>query len=137
MTVQIRKRVGCVSSTTSQTSAEFTHGVASGETKTLPSQDVDKVTLGIFSCSNYPAGFFTPYMDAWDGYPVERERLLTALNNLNKPVIALAGDTHNAWHNNLTLEIIEENATATWHFVDAILTKDGKISNTHTFEINA
>lgn len=76
-------------------------------------------------------------MDAWDGYPVERERLLTALNNLNKPVIALAGDTHNAWHNNLTLEIIEENATATWHFVDAILTKDGKISNTHTFEINA
>ena len=137
-----------------------------------------------------------PYnLDAWDGYPVERERLLTALNNLNKPVIALAGDTHNAWHNTLTLEngtvvatelatpgvtspgmehylsmddeaattlandlplligdlaycnlhqrgfltleITEENATATWHFVDAILTKDGKISNTHTFEINA
>lgn len=137
-----------------------------------------------------------PYnLDAWDGYPVERERLLTALNNLNKPVIALAGDTHNAWHNALTLEngtvvatelatpgvtspgmehylsmddeaattlandlplligdlaycnlhqrgfltleITEENATATWHFVDAILTKDGKVSNTHTFEINA
>ena len=33
-----------------------------GETRTLPEADVSKVTFGIFSCSNYPAGFFTPYM---------------------------------------------------------------------------
>ena len=46
-----------------------------------------------------------PYnLDAWDGYPVEREQLLTAVQQLNKPVIALAGDTHNAWHNTLTLQ---------------------------------
>jgi len=46
-----------------------------------------------------------PYnLDAWDGYPVEREQLLTAIQQLNKPVIALAGDTHNAWHNTLTLQ---------------------------------
>ncbi|MEG3766653.1 alkaline phosphatase D family protein [Alteromonas sp. 14N.309.X.WAT.G.H12] len=46
-----------------------------------------------------------PYnLDAWDGYPVERETLLTAVQKLNKPVIALAGDTHNAWHNRLTLQ---------------------------------
>jgi len=45
-----------------------------------------------------------PYnLDAWDGYPVERERLLTSLQKLDKPVITLAGDTHNAWHNVLTL----------------------------------
>ena len=35
-----------------------------GETRTLPEADVSKVTFGIFSCSNYPAGFFTPYMEA-------------------------------------------------------------------------
>ncbi|PTT99467.1 alkaline phosphatase, partial [Pseudomonas sp. HMWF031] len=35
-----------------------------GETRTLPEVDVSNVTFGIFSCSNYPAGFFTPYMEA-------------------------------------------------------------------------
>ena len=41
-----------------------------------------------------------PYnLDAWDGYPIERERLFAALHNKN--VIALAGDTHNAWNTEL------------------------------------
>ena len=35
-----------------------------GETRTLPNTNVSNVTFGIFSCSNYPAGFFTPYMEA-------------------------------------------------------------------------
>lgn len=35
-----------------------------GATRTLPSRNVDKVKFGIFSCSNYPAGFFNPYMAA-------------------------------------------------------------------------
>jgi alkaline phosphatase D len=39
-----------------------------------------------------------PYnLDAWDGYPVDREMLYAALNG--KKIITLAGDTHNAWHN--------------------------------------
>ncbi len=137
-----------------------------------------------------------PYnLDAWDGYPVERERLLAQLKQLNKPVIALAGDTHNAWHNALTLEdgtfvateiatpgvtspgmehylsmdddaaktlaedlpllirdlaycnlhqrgflsleVTDNQAVATWHFVDAILTKSGKVTDKKTYTINA
>ncbi|MGB0523261.1 MAG: alkaline phosphatase D family protein [Flammeovirgaceae bacterium] len=42
-----------------------------------------------------------PYnLDAWDGYPVEREAVYAAANG--KKLIAVAGDTHNAWHSNLT-----------------------------------
>ncbi|QDO92601.1 alkaline phosphatase [Formosa sediminum] len=39
-----------------------------------------------------------PYnLDAWDGYPVDREIIYNALNG--KKIVTLAGDTHNAWHN--------------------------------------
>jgi alkaline phosphatase D len=42
-----------------------------------------------------------PYnLDAWDGYPVERENLYAAAGS--KKLISLAGDTHNAWHSDLT-----------------------------------
>ncbi|BFT31603.1 alkaline phosphatase D family protein [Alteromonas sp. D210916BOD_24] len=137
-----------------------------------------------------------PYnLDAWDGYPVEREQLLIQLKQLNKPIIALAGDTHNAWLNTLTLEdgtvvatelatpgvtspgmehylamddnsastmaddlpllvddltycnlhqrgfltlaVSHNNATATWHYVDDILTLQGKVTATHTHVISA
>jgi alkaline phosphatase D len=41
-----------------------------------------------------------PYnLDAWDGYPVEREKLYGMLNG--KKVVTLAGDTHNAWQGEL------------------------------------
>lgn len=41
-----------------------------------------------------------PYnLDAWDGYPVEREILYNSFGN--KKIVCLAGDTHNAWYNNL------------------------------------
>jgi alkaline phosphatase D len=38
-------------------------------------------------------------LDAWDGYPAEREKLCAAAGT--KKVISLAGDTHNAWHSDL------------------------------------
>lgn len=39
-----------------------------------------------------------PYnLDAWDGYFAEREILYQTLKTLDKKVIVLAGDTHNAW----------------------------------------
>lgn len=39
-----------------------------------------------------------PYnLDAWDGYYAERETVYESLASLNKKVILLAGDTHNAW----------------------------------------
>lgn len=43
-----------------------------------------------------------PYnLDAWDGYAVERETLLGTARALDKNLVVLAGDTHNAWANDL------------------------------------
>lgn len=42
-------------------------------------------------------------LDAWDGYPVEREIVLTTAKQLGKKLVVLAGDTHNAWASQLTL----------------------------------
>jgi alkaline phosphatase D len=42
-------------------------------------------------------------LDAWDGYIVARETLLGTAAQLNKRLVVLAGDTHNAWHSDLTL----------------------------------
>ncbi len=36
-------------------------------------------------------------MDAWDGYPAARERVLKAALQADANLIVLAGDTHNAW----------------------------------------
>lgn len=42
--------------------------------------------------------FGTPFnLDAWDGYPAERERLYSAARAANADFITLTGDTHNAW----------------------------------------
>ncbi|WP_396635070.1 alkaline phosphatase D family protein [Maribacter sp. R86514] len=44
-----------------------------------------------------------PYnLDAWDGYPIDREIIYGALNG--KKIVTFAGDTHNAWQNTLTSE---------------------------------
>lgn len=43
-----------------------------------------------------------PYnLDAWDGYYYEREVVLGTARQLSKNLVVLAGDTHNAWANNL------------------------------------
>ena len=42
-------------------------------------------------------------LDAWDGYIVARETLLGTAAQLNKRLVVLAGDTHNAWHSDVTL----------------------------------
>ncbi len=45
-----------------------------------------------------------PYnLDSWDGYPINREIVLQTANGLGKKLVALSGDSHNAWFNNLTL----------------------------------
>ncbi|RDV15601.1 alkaline phosphatase [Pontibacter diazotrophicus] len=42
-----------------------------------------------------------PYnLDAWDGYPVEREMIYAVA--AGKKLISLAGDTHNAWYSDLS-----------------------------------
>jgi len=43
-------------------------------------------------------------LDAWDGYPAARETLLASALQLRKKLVVLAGDTHNAWHSNVTLK---------------------------------
>jgi alkaline phosphatase D len=45
---------------------------------------------------------FIPYnLDAWDGYAVARETLLGTARALDKNLVVLAGDTHNAWASDL------------------------------------
>lgn len=50
--------------------------------------------------------------DAWDGYPFARERLLAAIAQMNKRLVVLAGDTHNAWYADLTLAGLLDPAQA-------------------------
>ena len=40
-------------------------------------------------------------LDAWDGYPANRDRMAQLLADANANTVALAGDTHNAWAFNL------------------------------------
>ena len=41
-------------------------------------------------------------LDAWDGYPAERNKFYRLMQKLNKNFISLAGDTHNSWVSDLT-----------------------------------
>ena len=41
-------------------------------------------------------------LDAWDGYGAERAELLAAAAQLDRNLVSLAGDTHNAWANELS-----------------------------------
>jgi alkaline phosphatase D len=44
-----------------------------------------------------------PYnLDAWDGYPSNREAILQTVKTQGKKLVALSGDSHNAWFANLT-----------------------------------
>ncbi|MFW9617067.1 alkaline phosphatase D family protein [Aquabacterium sp.] len=51
-------------------------------------------------------------LDAWDGYPAARETLLMTAYSLGKRLVCLAGDTHNAWHADLTLAGYADSALA-------------------------
>ncbi|MEI7785454.1 MAG: alkaline phosphatase D family protein [Betaproteobacteria bacterium] len=77
-----------------------------------------------------PAAYLTasnpvvPYnFDAWDGYPAARETVLQMFSTIatnqptiGKKLVVLSGDSHNAWHTNLTLisgtKVGEEFATS-------------------------
>ena len=44
-----------------------------------------------------------PYnLDAWDGYPAQREAILQAVKTQNKKLVTLSGDSHDGWFTNLT-----------------------------------
>jgi alkaline phosphatase D len=63
--------------------------------------DVRKAMIGIVAASK--AGL--PYnLDAWDGYPAARDRLLRAARQSDSNLVVLSGDSHNAWGNNLLVD---------------------------------
>lgn len=43
-------------------------------------------------------------LDAWDGYPVEREMIYSKFAEKGKPAVVFAGDTHNGWGSTLTTD---------------------------------
>lgn len=46
-----------------------------------------------------------PYnLDSWDGYPAARARVLRAAQRTSSNLVVLAGDSHNAWGNNLSID---------------------------------
>lgn len=59
----------------------------------------DRLTPDVQALLTLPS---IPYnLDAWDGYAYEREVLLQTVKALGKNLVVLAGDTHNAWANEL------------------------------------
>lgn len=47
-------------------------------------------------------GSVVPYnLDAWDGYPLERDRLYAMAKKYERELVVLSADTHNSWHSRL------------------------------------
>ncbi len=42
-------------------------------------------------------------LDAWDGFPAQRDRLFTAFRDAKANVVTFTGDTHSFWANNMVL----------------------------------
>lgn len=60
-------------------------------------------------------------MDAWDGYPAARERLLASAREADANLVVLAGDSHNAWAS----ELVSGNAAAGVEFAGHSVTSPG------------
>ncbi len=68
--------------------------------KATPAAARTPTQAGLVSASTNPR---LPYnLDAWDGYPVQRETILQTIRAQGKKLITLTGDSHNAWFANLT-----------------------------------
>jgi len=61
--------------------------------------NIDRLTPQVIALLQLPG---IPYnLDAWDGYAAERETILATAKQFNRNLVVLAGDTHNAWANNI------------------------------------
>jgi alkaline phosphatase D len=69
--------------------------------KATPEQFRTDVQKGLMNTGINPKLGYN--LDAWDGYIVARETILATAAQLQKRLVVLAGDTHNAWHSDLTL----------------------------------
>jgi alkaline phosphatase D len=64
-----------------------------------------------------------PYnLDAWDGYPSQREAILQAVKAAGRKLVTLSGDSHNAWFAHLTTLAGERVG---WEFAGASVTSPG------------
>ncbi|MBU6270470.1 MAG: alkaline phosphatase D family protein [Betaproteobacteria bacterium] len=64
-----------------------------------------------------------PYnLDAWDGYPSQREAILQAVKAAGKRLVTVSGDSHNAWFANLTSLAGERIG---WEFAGSSVTSPG------------
>ena len=69
---------------------------------TVQTTVINYLTLKATSPSNAALIPKLPYnMDAWDGYPINRETLLQTIRQTGKKLVVLSGDSHNAWYNDL------------------------------------
>ena len=69
---------------------------------TVQTTVINYLTLKATSPSNAALIPKLPYnMDAWDGYPTNRETLLQTIRQTGKKLVVLSGDSHNAWYNDL------------------------------------
>ena len=78
--------------------------------KNTPAASRTEAQIGLMNTTLNPKLGYN--LDAWDGYPVARETLLMTALQLKKRLVVLAGDTHNAWHNHLTLMGLSNPALA-------------------------
>ena len=68
--------------------------------KATPSAARTPTQVGLVGASTNPR---LPYnLDAWDGYPIQRETILQTVKAQGKKLITLSGDSHNAWFANVT-----------------------------------
>ncbi|MGF1643453.1 MAG: alkaline phosphatase D family protein [Thiotrichales bacterium] len=70
--------------------------LAAGMTTTQLGMVNDPVNQAIIAAPSIPYN-----LDAWDGYAVARETVLGTARALDKNLLVLSGDTHNAWANDL------------------------------------
>ncbi len=60
--------------------------------------EVAKVVSGRLAAMSAASDAGIPFnMDAWDGYPAARERLMNSAREAETNFIVLSGDSHNAW----------------------------------------
>jgi alkaline phosphatase D len=69
-------------------------------------------------------------MDAWDGYPAARERLLKSVQAADSDFVVLSGDSHNGWAFNLE----QDGKVAGVEFAGHSVTSPGFESNTMASE---
>jgi alkaline phosphatase D len=60
-------------------------------------------------------------LDAWDGYPAARARMLSAAQNANADLVVLTGDTHNGW----AFDLADEGKAAGVEFAGQSVTSPG------------